>query len=511
MGNRVVQIAPGDLHVAFLLEDGTVKTCGYNYNGQLGLGHTNDVSVLSLVPDLVDVKSLHATTNKTFYILKDHRLKVCGAPTGALYAENSESDHTVPSLSVMENIDAIANYSGSTFCISKNGEIFACGINNYGQLGIGNLENQSTPTINSNVENVHGIYVSHDTTVFILNDGTVKACGYNYYSLFGSGLSGRKITIPTEVLGVENIKQVAFGELFVALLLENGTVKVCGKIQQGALEYNEITLIAGFENVKQISCGANYIIALLENGQVKGYGYGGYGGIGTGSVDTVRTPTLVSDIDNVVQVACGARSTYFLLSDGKVMACGQNSRGELGLGDTVQRNTPTVIDALTPTAPEPEPEPEPGVDAKEITVRVHQKTADGYRHIRFEGGGTAVVSKQYQQVTKLGVTAPKTEDIEIAATEDFCLSPVEVLKFVQNEQDKVVSVCTFDNSDAGDFLIDGQSAAESEAFVFDGVMKPNTSFTIAFTEPKTLDDGMICESAEIDFAAYKKVEGIEVA
>lgn len=148
---------------------------------------------------------------------------------------------------------------------------------------------------------------------------------------------------------------------------------------------------------------------------------------------------------------------------------------------------------------------------EEVKVMVHQKTADGYRRIRFEGGGTAVVSRQYQQVTKLGVTAPKTEDIEIAATEDFCLPPVEVLKFVQNEQDKVVSVCTFDNSDAGDFLIDGQSAAESEAFVFDGVMKPNTSFTVAFAEPATLGDGMICESAEIDFAVYKKVEGIEVA
>eukprot|EP00667_Euglena_gracilis_P000218 EG_transcript_218 len=44
-GNRVVRMAAGDAHWAGLTEDGSWYVWGYNYDGELGLGHTNDVGV----------------------------------------------------------------------------------------------------------------------------------------------------------------------------------------------------------------------------------------------------------------------------------------------------------------------------------------------------------------------------------------------------------------------------------------------------------------------------------
>ena len=42
----------------FLLNDGSVKACGYNYSGQLGLGDTTNRSALTLIPDLENVKEI---------------------------------------------------------------------------------------------------------------------------------------------------------------------------------------------------------------------------------------------------------------------------------------------------------------------------------------------------------------------------------------------------------------------------------------------------------------------
>lgn len=70
-------------------------------------------------------------------------------------------------------------------------------------------------------------------------------------------------------------------------------------------------------------------------------------------------------------------------------------------------------------------------------------------------------------------------------------------------------MCDFNKEDASDFVVDGKSAAQSDQVVFDGVMKPNTQFNIPVSDPVPLEDGFMCESEEIDFADYKKVEAVE--
>lgn len=117
---------------------------------------------------------------------------------------------------------------------------------------------------------------------------------------------------------------------------------------------------------------------------------------------------------------------------------------------------------------------------------------------------------EYQQITKLNVTAPKIERISIKPTETFCLPAVEVLKFQPGEQDVLTTVCAFDNSDADDFFIGELPGDEAPCIIFDGVMKPKMQYEISIDNGVILGDGYIFETEEIDFSQFKKVEAVAV-
>lgn len=114
------------------------------------------------------------------------------------------------------------------------------------------------------------------------------------------------------------------------------------------------------------------------------------------------------------------------------------------------------------------------------------------------------------QVTKLKVTAPKEEDLPISYTTRFNLPPVEVLKFNPEggEQDLVYTLCTFDNSDGGDFIVNGQNAQLDEELIFDGTMRIKTVYKIPCSDVIPMELDSMCETEFIDFSKYKKIEAI---
>lgn len=114
-----------------------------------------------------------------------------------------------------------------------------------------------------------------------------------------------------------------------------------------------------------------------------------------------------------------------------------------------------------------------------------------------------------QQLTKLGVIAPETCEIEIARTETFNRSPLEVLKFTPGAQGQVETLCRFDNSDADDFTVDGESGETARFVEFDGTMHPRTVYEVAVSVPVAMGECYYSESEEIDFADYKTVEAVE--
>ena len=125
------------------------------------------------------------------------------------------------------------------------------------------------------------------------------------------------------------------------------------------------------------------------------------------------------------------------------------------------------------------------------------------------GGGSG--TGNYRQMVAMNVTAPKTYEIKIAETTDFCFPPVEVLKFKTGQTDVVVDALTFDLADGKLFEVEGISSENSPYALYDnGKLYLNTKYTYKHGSATSCGNGYVTMSDEIDLSNFKSVESVEV-
>ena len=184
------------------------------------------------------------------------------------------------------------------------GTLFVCGHNNYGQLGLGSYESQTTlqrVELPSGVGAVRSVACGEHHTVVVSEDGTLLTCGYNDYGQLGLGgdegdqTTLQKVQLPN---GVGAVRSVACGSNHTAVVCEDGTLLVC-------------------------ECNAY--------GQL---------GLGSGQIQTtlprVELPSGVGAVRNVVY---GSYHTVVVSEDGTLYVCGRNYHGQLGLSHMEDETT----------------------------------------------------------------------------------------------------------------------------------------------------------------------------
>ena len=137
---------------------------------------------------------------------------------------------------------------------------------------------------------------------------------------------------------------------------------------------------------------------------------------------------------------------------------------------------------------------------------------DGY-WIKVSGGssGGGSGTSNYSQFAIMNVTAPKTYEIKIEETTDFCFPPVEVLKFKAGDKDIVVDALTFDLSDGKMFEVDGVLSDESPFALYkDGKLYLNTDYTYKYGTATICGNGYTTISEDIDLGVFKNVDSVEV-
>ena len=84
------------------------------------------------------------------------------------------------------DIRAIAAGGSHSLLLTARGELFACGFNEYGQLGLGHHENQASWVLLSDKTDICAIAAGELTSLFLNAAGELFGCGYNQSGAAGS-------------------------------------------------------------------------------------------------------------------------------------------------------------------------------------------------------------------------------------------------------------------------------------------------------------------------------------
>jgi len=228
----------------------------------------------------------------------------------------------------------------------------ACGLNDYGILGIGNTTDTARPTTILIPVKVVAVSAGGGDHSLLLDDNSnVWASGYNGFGELGDGTTTDS-PIPVQVSGISGIIAIANGGYHSLFLKNDSTVWGCGYNIDGQLGVGADTIltpvqIPGINNVIAISGRYFNSVFLKSDSTVWGCGSQQYGQLGDPSLNSVPTPTQIPGVSGVVSIASGFNHNLFVKSDGSVWAIGHNSQGCLGDGTYIDRHTPVQVNGIS--------------------------------------------------------------------------------------------------------------------------------------------------------------------
>ena len=290
-------------HTITLSDDGTVHSFGRNKEGALGLGHNNNVSLPTPIPNLPKINMIS-----------------CG--------------------------------SHFTVCVDHEGFVWSFGKNNRGQLGTGNKTNFNVPQKLQNIPPVHSVSCGSDHTLMITNDSNLCSCGGNYFGQLCHGDKEYR-SIPQQT-SFSNISKISAGYTHSLFQNNKGEIFSCGYNQLGAcglghFNHPQITpsLIPNLpSNIVQFVCGNNHSLFLDSEGNVFSVGHNNFGKLGLGHNTNQNELNKIPNIPPIKTISCGGSSCYLIDFEGNLWSFGYNRYGQLGHGDTTHKITPKIINAL---------------------------------------------------------------------------------------------------------------------------------------------------------------------
>lgn len=269
---------------------------------------------------------------------------------------------------VPAGVTVIEAGSGHVIGLLPDGSVVGWGRNIFGQLGLGNTDNQPQPVPVPGVSGVASFACGGGHTLFLLADGTIMACGAGFFGAVGAG-SAPVIPVPLAVPGVTGIRQVAAGGAHSLALDEDGSVWTWGRDDYGQLgdgpdagdkpgrivkEHTGNTYpcrliparVEGIPHVAAVAAGGGQSLALLTDGTVLAWGFNDCGQLGDGTSTHRSVPGKVPGLTEIVALAGGYHHTLALRADGTVWSFGLNDCGQLGDGSTERKHSPVQVTGI---------------------------------------------------------------------------------------------------------------------------------------------------------------------
>lgn len=259
----------------------------------------------------------------------------------------------------VKDVAGLANLTG--YALGNDGNVYAWGFGENGQLGNGSTVASLTPVKVDLQAKAKQVVTALTAAYALMEDGSVYAWGLGTEGRLGNGTNGTNGTAPTpvQVKGgaqggdfLDGIVQMA-ASTSVYVLDEAGTVYAWGRGKEGGLGNGakndsntpvKVNLPASAGKVTKLAAAVQTGFVVTEGGDVYGWGDNYWGEIGTPYshhlvLDQIPTPRLMQGLDTVkvTDINASFRTIVVLAEDGALYSWGidgtaANTRGSLGAG-----------------------------------------------------------------------------------------------------------------------------------------------------------------------------------
>jgi alpha-tubulin suppressor-like RCC1 family protein len=274
---------------------------------------------------------------------------------GAVFGQGSPT--AVPGLT---GVTALAAGNSANYALLANGQDWAWGNGNRGQLGNGTYKNSLSHPVQVRFPAgtvVTAIGEADDMAFAVDSAGNGWSWGWNGRGTLCLG-THHSSDLPVKVPGLSHLVAVTGGGGTVDWLTSGGQVYTCGLEPTGNVSSpTRVTGLPSGDPAVAISAGNAYSTVLTRSGEVWDWGFGGAGQLGNGSFKNSASPVEVQlpAGTHAVQVYSGGDlgndgHQLAMLDNGEVVSWGSNRCGQLGAGRASKQSVPAKVTVLNATA-----------------------------------------------------------------------------------------------------------------------------------------------------------------
>jgi alpha-tubulin suppressor-like RCC1 family protein len=366
-------IALGPAHSSAGATTGTsLYAWGYNNAGQLGDGTSTDdhsPEMITLAPGVTPT-AISAGTYDSLAIGSDGNLYAWGYNNAGQLGDSTTTDHHSPEMiTLAPGVTPTAISAGAfhSLAIGSNGRLYAWGSNDQGELGDGTTTEHDSPEVITLASGVTptAIAAGYYHSLVIGSDGNLYAWGYNEIGQLGDGTTTEHDS-PEVITLASGVTPTAISAAYYHSMAigSDGNLYAWGDNINGQLGDGtttnraspELITLASGVTPNTISAGGLSSLAIGSDGNLYAWGENGNGQLGDGTTigrASAEVITLAPGVTPTAEISAGYDHNLDVGSDGNLYAWGQNNAGQLGDGTTTDQHSPEVLilaSGGTPTA-----------------------------------------------------------------------------------------------------------------------------------------------------------------
>lgn len=232
-----------------------------------------------------------------------------------------------------------------------NGDVYAWGLNDTGQLGVGDLQSRTAPTKVSLPRPALAVAAGRQFSLALLDDGRVWAWGANNLGQIGNA-TREAVPTPVTVIILTEVVQIAAGNNHALALRSDGSVwswgaNAAGQLGDGTFKPSRFPVPTGLTQIARIRAGGDVSLGISRRRALYLWGENTDGQLGLGAAVTADIGVPSAALRNVVDAGLGDRGSIALGSDGLLLASGANDSGSLGDGGSTARKSFAAVSVVS--------------------------------------------------------------------------------------------------------------------------------------------------------------------